>query len=489
MTVGTHGKKPLWGRLWNYANNLLTVLGTLLTTISGVLILTLAVVELAGGIRNPYVAGFAYLILPPAFILGLLLIPLGMWRRRRRLLRTGATEGELDTYPRLDFNDPHLRKVASVIIALTVANGIIVGSASYLGIEHMETVEFCGETCHSVMHPEHIAYQNSAHSRVACVQCHIGPGASWFVRSKLDGLRQVWHTALNTYHRPILTPLRTLRPARETCEACHWPAMHHGDKLRAFARFAEDEASTPSYSVMLIRTGGGTLDAGRHGGIHWWHIYSDNRIRYLAGDDRRTTMRWVELTTPDGKVSTFQREGSEPPSQAEIASQARVMDCIDCHNRPSHRYQNPAKALDELCERNEVLRTLPFFKKEALAILTTPYPTHESGGRSVREAVRARWGGGGASPERAALVAKAAEGVGAIYDRTFFPEMKTDWQTHPNHIGHDDFPGCFRCHDGEMNAADGSRAITGECENCHVFLVEESPTKPDLATLTLAGSH
>lgn len=488
MTASSRGFAQLRGRLWNYANNPLTVIGTILTTISGLLILTLAVVEAAGGIRNPYVAGFAYLVLPPAFILGLLLVPLGMWRRRRRLIRTGATAGELDTYPRLDFNDPHVRKVASVVIVLTAVNVIIIGSASYLGIEHMETVEFCGETCHSVMHPEHIAYQNSAHSRVACVQCHIGPGASWFVRSKLDGLRQVWHTAMNTYHRPILTPLRTLRPARETCEACHWPSMHHGDKLRPFARFAEDEASTPAYSVMLIRTGGGTLDAGRHGGIHWWHIYSDNRIRYIAGDERRTSMRWVELTTADGKVTTFQRAGMEPPKPEEIAGQARVMDCIDCHNRPSHRYQNPAKALDEVLERNEALRTLPFFKKEALAILNARYPSHEAGGKGVREAIRARWAGPEATPERTALVAMAAEAVGAIYDRTFFPEMKTDWQTHPNHIGHDDFPGCFRCHDGDLNATDGSRAISGECENCHAFLVEEAAEKPDLAKLALSGS-
>lgn len=484
MTGEHRSARQVFGRLWNYANNPLTVVGTILTTIAGLSIVILALVELAGGVRNPYVSGFAYLVLPPVFILGLLLIPFGMWRRRKRLLRAGAAAEDLDAYPRLDFNDPHVRKVATILIILTAVNVIIIGSASYLGIEKMETVEFCGETCHSVMHPEHLAYQNSAHSRVACVQCHIGPGASWFVRSKLDGLRQVWHTALDTYHRPIMTPLRTLRPARETCEACHWPAMHYGDKVRTFARHAEDEASTPSYSVMLIRTGGGALDAGLHGGIHWWHIYSDNRIRYLPGDERRTTIDWVELRTADGTITTYQRDGAETPSPEILAREARVMDCIDCHNRPSHRYDSPAMALDGLLERHEAFRALPFFKKEAMAVLSAGYPTHREGIQRVREAIAARY----ADAADAALVSRAAQAVAAIYARSTFPEMKTDWQTHPNHIGHMEFPGCFRCHEGDLEAHDGSRAITGECEHCHAFLVEDAASKPDLAKLTLAGS-
>lgn len=475
-----------FGRLWNYANNFWTIVGAILTTISALLLLTFALVEAVGGIRNPYIAGFAYLVLPAFFVLGLVLIPFGMWRRRRRLLRSGATAWELDAFPKLDFNDPQLRKVATIVIVLTAINGVILGAASYMGIEHMETVEFCGTSCHSVMHPEHTAYQNSAHSRVACVQCHIGPGASWFVRSKLDGLRQVWHTAMNTYHRPILTPLRTLRPARETCEACHWPAMHYGDKLRSFARFAEDETSTPAYSVMLIRTGGGALDAGRHGGIHWWHIYSDNRIRYLAADERRESISWAELRTADGKVTTFVRNGTEAPTPAEIEGGARVMDCIDCHNRPSHYYAPPAKAVDAILERHEELRTLPFFKREALKALTAPYPTHAAGVAGVRDALVAQYRSAEEAPERVALVARAADAVAAVYDRSFFPEMKTDWSTHPSHIGHDDFPGCFRCHDGEMQAAGGDRTITGECETCHAFLVQEAALKPDLARLAVS---
>ena len=274
------------GRLFNYANNLITVFGAILTTISAILIIIFVVADIVAGLGNPYTAILSYAILPGLFLIGLLAIPIGIWLRRRRLVASGAAPEELDRYPRLNFNDRHLRRLAVVVLGLTGINAVIFGSSTYLAIHYMETVTFCGAVCHTVMQPEYTAYQGSPHSRVKCVECHIGPGAPWFVRSKIDGLRQVWRTSLDTYPRPIETPIHDLRPARETCEQCHWPAKHHGDKLRVFARFETDEANTPSYSAMLLKTGGGSLDLGRHGGIHWWHIYSDNRIRYLAADEQ-----------------------------------------------------------------------------------------------------------------------------------------------------------------------------------------------------------
>ena len=389
-----------WGRLFNYANNPLTIAGAVLTTLTALLILVFMATELAGGFQNPYVPMLAFVVLPAFFVLGLLMIPPGMWLRRRQLLADGATDEALDAYPRLDFNVPQLRKTVLLVLGLTVFNAIILGSTSFLAVEHMDSVGFCGTTCHTVMQPEYTAYQGSPHSRVACVQCHIGPGASWFVKSKLDGLRQVWHTALNTYSRPIHTPIHTLRPARETCEHCHWPAKHHGDKLRVFARYADDEANTASYTAMLIRTGGGSLDLGTHGGIHWWHIYSDNRIRYFATDDKRQDIGWVELITADGERRVYTRTGEEPPEEAKVEREARVMDCIDCHNRPTHLFQPPAKALDDLLESRPELGRLPYFKREALAAIEAEYPTHVAGVSGVREAVERSTGATTPSSER-----------------------------------------------------------------------------------------
>jgi hypothetical protein len=214
MTASTEDRKRFFGRLFNYANNGLTIAGVVLTTISALLIVVFLVAQMWGGLDNPYIGLFAYVVLPAIFVLGLIEIPIGMWRRRAKLVKSGATEAELTAFPRLDFNDPHTRRVAMIVIVMTTVNAVILGAASFRAVEEMETVAFCGETCHTIMQPEFTAYQDSPHSRVACVDCHIGPGASWFVRSKLDGLRQVWHTAVGTYQHPITTPLHTLRPAR-----------------------------------------------------------------------------------------------------------------------------------------------------------------------------------------------------------------------------------------------------------------------------------
>jgi nitrate/TMAO reductase-like tetraheme cytochrome c subunit len=473
------------GRLFNLANNPTTILGVSLTTVSALLILTFIVVETFGELRNPYVGMFAYLVLPGFFVIGLLLIPIGMLLRRRRLIKLGTSDEELSKYPRLDFNDPKLRRVAAVFLVLTGVNAVILGSTSFLAVEQTETVEFCGETCHSVMQPEFTAYQDSPHSRVACVECHIGPGASWFVRSKVDGLRQVWQTMMNTYHRPIETPLRTLRPARETCEECHWPSKHHGDKLRVFARFGTDEANSPSYTAMLLKTGGGSLDLGTHGGIHWWHIYSDNRIRYVSGDERREEIVWVELTTPDGEVRTYTRDGDELPPAEELEANARIMDCIDCHNRQTHLFQTPAKSIDNVLERNPEFRDLPYYKRQAVHSIEADHPSHGEGVAEVRQSLINYyqreypdvWSA------RSEVVQQAADAAALIYGRTNFPGMNTGWETHPNHIGHDDFPGCWRCHDDELATEDGEHVIPMECDNCHVFLVEDAETPPDIAEL------
>ena len=473
-------------RLFNLAHNAITVAGVALTTVSGLAILTFLIVNLAGGLEeSPYIGMFAYVILPFFFVVGLLLIPIGMLLRRRRLARSGATEEEISTYPRLDFNDPRLRRITTVFLVLTALNAVILGSVSFLAVEYSETVVFCGETCHTVMQPEYTAYADSPHSRVACVECHIGPGASWFVRSKLDGLRQVWHTLRDTYHRPIQTPLQTLRPARETCEQCHWPNKHHGDKLRIFARFRSDEANTPAYTAMLLKTGGGSLDLGSHGGIHWWHIYADNRIRYLSADDRREEIVWVELTTPTGEVRVYTRDGDELPSAETVESEARLMDCIDCHNRPTHLFEQPSWALDGILEDQPDLRDLPWFKREAVAAVEGVYPSHAEGVLAVRNALidfyrtehPRLWAD---EPE---LVERGAAAAAQTYGRSVFPAMKTNWETHPNHIGHENSPGCWRCHDDEMATADGEHVIPLDCENCHVFLVEGAPERPDLAAL------
>jgi hypothetical protein len=259
---------------------------------------------------------------------------------------------------------------------------------------------------------------------------------------------------------------------------------HHGDKLRIFARFDTDEANTPSYSAMLLKTGGGSLDLGSHGGIHWWHIYSDNRIRYVATDERRQEIVWVELTTRDGEVRTYTREETDLPPAEELESRARVMDCIDCHNRPTHLFQLPGNALDEILQNRTDLTKLPYFKRESLRAIQGDYATHEPGVVSVRQKVLEFYQT--QYPELASkpgLLERAAGTAAAVYSRSVFPDMGVTWETHPNNIGHEDSPGCYRCHEDEMATADGEHVIPEDCDTCHTFLVEDSPTRPDLEML------
>ena len=488
MTILPKSISPTLARLASYAKNPLTALGFGLTTISGIGLAVFLILEAFGLVENPYVGLVGMAFLPAVFVGGLVAMPIGILWRRRKLMKRGALPEEVGAWPRLDFNDAHVRRAAAIVIGLTVVNAILIATTSAAAMGFMDTPKFCGTVCHKVMQPEYTAYQNSPHSRVKCVQCHIGPGTSFMVRSKFDGLRQVWKVLLGSYARPIASPVHTLRPARDTCEGCHWPAKHYGDKLRLIGRFAEDERNTASFTALLLKTGGGAKNAGQqHGGIHWWHIYADNKIRYLATDARRQEIAWVELTTPDGKRTEFVRDAAHPPSAQAIQSQARLMDCIDCHNRPTHLFETPARETDAILQRQADLRELPFYKREVVKAASAIYPTHELGVAGVRDAVAGFYRSSypDIAAKQGALVTRAAEEAGRVYDRTVFPEMNTNSKTHPTNIGHEDSPGCFRCHDGDMKNAKSGEVIPNDCGTCHGILVDGSTTEPDLTKLAM----
>ena len=481
---GPTGQRSLAGRLFNYANNGLTLTGIAITTVAGLSIIFFMAAGASGSLSNPYLGIWELFALPALFFLGLSLMPFGMWRRRRYLIKTGVSAAERARYPSLDFNDPHLRRAGTAVLGLTALNALILGFSSFKVVEMSSSVDFCGTACH-VMAPEYTTYQNTSHAHVACVDCHIGPGTAFFLKAKVDGLRQVWKTATDTYARPIPTPVHGMRPAAETCGQCHWQDQYYEERVRLIARFDDDEANSASYSAMVIEAGGGRRDLGRFGGIHWWHQGADHRIRYLS-DEKRETISWVELRTADGEVRTYLRDGDEAPSKTEIAQRARVMDCLDCHNRPTHVFEVPSEALDEVLESQPELRALPFFKREALAAIEDEYPSQAEGMQTIRTDLTAFYQA--SYPEvlsaNVDLVNAGADAAAGVYRRSVFPEMQTDWQTHANHIGHENFPGCFRCHDEELTSTDGHYVISLDCELCHSFPVEASPERPELATMT-----
>lgn len=410
----------------------------------------------------------------------MLLLPVGYFRARRRLRETAESAALETTYPVIDFNNPHHRRNAFVFILLTLVNLAILGLATYGGIEYTESSAFCGQVCHTVMRPEHTAFLKSPHARVGCVQCHIGSGATSFVRYKLAGVRQLAEVALGTYNRPIPSPVRNLRPARETCERCHWPDKHHGDRLRIIKRYDEDEPSTERTTVLLVHVGGGAEGRARTGGIHW-HMNLANEITYIATDEKRLVIPWVRLRDREGRTTEFVASTAAlTPDEIERAPK-RVMDCVDCHNRPSHAFRAPEDAVDEAIASGALERRLPFLKRQVLAALKAEYRSRDEATSGIRLAIETYYRVNHPSVfelNRDALEAaiRAAE---EIYAANVFPEMRVTWGVYPNNIGHQFYPGCFRCHDGDHRSPDG-REIRQDCDICHSPLAVEEVDPPIL---------
>ena len=439
----------------------ISIVGMVLTTISAVVFLVVFLADLFGLHSNPYLGILFFLILPGIFIFGLVLIPAGAWVERRRRAQ-GRSPSEI-RWPHFDLNDPIARRAAVIIFGLTIANIVIVSLAAYRGVEYMDSPQFCGQVCHTVMKPEFSAYQDSAHSRVTCVQCHIGPGATWFARSKISGLRQVFAVAFHTYSRPIPSPVQQLRPARDVCEQCHWPEKFHGDKIRRVVESADDEKNTESVTTLQVHVGGGSEKLGIAQGIHW-HMNVANEVEYIATDEKRQVIPWVRVKDRAGAVREFVAEGVTPDQLAK--GERRRMDCMDCHHRPAHPMAGtPERAVNERIASGEIPNTLPFVRREAVKALKTTYPSQDTAeseiARSLRDFYRTQ--ASGAYMSRRQDVERAVNATTDIYRRSVFPEMNVGFGTYPNNIGHMDFPGCFRCHDDNHTAKDGKK-ISQDCE-------------------------
>jgi len=451
--------------LIHLSNNWISLAGVVLTTSATVFWLFLLPTTLRGDTDNPYIGILAFLALPAPFFLGLLMIPLGMWIKRRQ---TGAAGIYPPDFPVLAWSNPELRKLAYFIGVTTVINVVVASQLSYGAVSYMDSVTFCGKTCHNVMQPEYTAYQNSPHSRVECVKCHIGPGAGWFVRSKLSGVGQVVAVTFNTYPRPIPTPVRNLRPARETCEACHWPQKYGEDRVRIISKFADDEHNTLTKTVLLMKVGGGNGGIG----IHGTHLGPGVHIRY-ASDESRQNIPWVEYDGPGGKKVYAVADAKT------AGLLTREMDCMDCHNRPTHTYELPDRGLDRAMNAGELSASLPFAKKEALELIKMNYTSREEAMQRIPAAFAKYYQDRYPDVWAARRGEITAGGKAAleVWDRNVFPAMKVTWGAYPNNLGHMDFPGCFRCHDGS-HSTKGGESITQDCNACHNLLaVDEASPK------------
>jgi hypothetical protein len=460
-----------------FVTNWITLFGATMTTLSALAIITFILLAALNILDALYVGIIAFLILPGFFIFGLALIPIGAWWENRRIKRRkdGVNVGE--PFPVFDFNKPKVRRLAYVIFGLTFVNVLILSTVSYRGVVYMESPEFCGKVCHTVMQPEFTSYTGSPHARVACVECHIGPGAPWFVRSKLSGVRQVFAVAFHTYEHPIPTPVANLRPSQDTCEQCHWPSRFAGDRLKVIEQFAADEANTPTKIVLLMHIGGGH---GAGHGIHSWHIDPNKQTTYFTSDPKREKIDVVQVREKDGTVTEYAAAGPDGKPISTQGLTARRMDCIDCHNRPTHIFRMPDQALDEAMANGRIDTTLPYVKKIGTEVLGDA-KGNEGDLQAIAEKVRAFYKKDYADryAQLEPNIEKAVTAMQSIYQRNVFPAMDVTWGTYSNNLGHTTSIGCFRCHDESHTSKDG-KTISQDCTLCHNMLAEEE--NPEILT-------
>jgi len=457
-----------------FGNNPISLAGGAITTAAGVTMIGYWLVELFGRPNdNPYLGIIFFLILPALFIGGLLLIPVGVFVRHRKLQLAGQIPAQ---YPKIDLNDRIFRHGLDIVLVATIVNLLVVSMASYRGAAYMDSPQFCGQSCH-VMHPEYAAYRISAHSHVACVECHIGSGASSYFAAKVNGTKQLVEVAFDRYPTPIPSPVTSLRPARDICEGCHTPARFIGEKLLVKSTFADDEKNTETQTVLVLHLGG--RDSLSHlTGIHGIHL---GHIEYIATDPTRTTIPWVQKRNEDGSETVF---AASATGGAVPQGERRVMDCIDCHNRAAHTFVTAEDALNRAMAEGAVSPDLPWVHKEGLELLKANYASEEEAKAKIpaqlADFYRAQHPE--VLPAKEALVKAAGEQLAILYSQNVFPYMKVNWGTHPNHIGHMSYPGCFRCHDGDHAAKNGT-SITQDCAACHNLLVVDEAKPKVLADL------
>ena len=467
------------------AKNWLSLAGVIIALTALFMIIFLFVVSSVIRAQAAYLGLVTFILLPAVMLIGLLLIPIGMLReiRRERQEKVPSKPG----WPKIDLEEPHHRHAFFIFIIGTGFFLLLSAVGSYEAFHYTESTEFCGTLCHRVMEPEHVAHVNSPHAKVACVACHVGPGADWYVRSKLSGLYQVYAVITQVYPRPIPTPIKNLRPARAVCEQCHWPQKFYGHTMRLQTHYLPDRENTPWRIGLGLKVGQPQEALGLVEGIHW-HINPHVRIDYLATDPGRQQITWVRSTNLDsGEVKVFRdksRQDIQPPPDSDL----RTMDCMDCHNRPSHRYRPPVQFINSAMTAGRVPVALPEIKRLAVELCAAEYPSADAARTGIRNGIEQfyRTTYPDVAARQADLVEQGVRGVQDEFARNIFPYMKVRWSAYADNIGHTYFNGCFRCHNG-THASDAGETIRKDCTLCHDINVQGRPGK-DLETARFGTS-
>lgn len=455
--------------------NSISLFGGIISAVSFGLIIFLIVLEAFSSQSNPYIGILTFVVLPMFLIFGLVLFFIGAIRARRQRFRGKITEYKL---PSVDLNDPHDRRAVVFFSTVGLLLLIFTVFGSFKAYEYTDSDSFCGQMCHIVMEPESIAYRASPHSRVGCVKCHIGPGADWFVRSKLSGTYQVYATLFNKYPRPIPTPIENLRPAQETCEQCHWPNHFFSEKLVINDYYESDEKNTRWNIYLSMKIGGGNEESGPTTGIHW-HMNINNKVTYYALDRERQIIPYIEIERKDGTKSIYKSTEIDISEDDLLIANKRRMDCIDCHNRPTHIYHPPARSINHLISLGWINRKLPYIKSLAVDVLERNYENKQNAIDSIKFLIEEFYNANYPQIVKSMNndIQRAIEEIQKVYSRNYFPEMRVSWKNHLDNIGHLYYLGCFRCHDGK-HVNEKGQVLSKDCNTCHTILSQTFENEP-----------
>ncbi|MGA2148057.1 MAG: Ni/Fe-hydrogenase, b-type cytochrome subunit [Bryobacteraceae bacterium] len=458
--------------------NWISFAGTGIAAIGAVVFVVLTAYHTIGGgaFTQPY-GDLVIFFVPPIFIFaGLAAVLVGMyvqwirWRTHKPLA--------FARYPKWDLNLPLERKA---LLAVAIGSAILCVPAIYGSSQaylYTDAVSFCGTVCHS-MTPEYVTYGLSPHAHVTCAQCHVAPGASGYVESKIRGMVELVETIQDDYPRPIPVPVVSLRPIRGNCEQCHWPAKFFGSREVQLVHFMSDEPNTRWEIGLLVHVGGGAPANASRMGIHW-HVAG--KVEYVAAEAERQNITWVRAVDPvTGAAKVYT---SQPQSSTAVpAGEVRTMDCVDCHNRPTHILQPPDRSVNEALADGRIDASLPFIKQQSVAALVASYGTREQARRGIDNALHAYYQK--TYPQiyaaRQGAIKTAVASVQNIYDRYFFPSMKVRWDTYYTNDTHFYSVGCFRCHDGQHKSVDGS-VIRSDCDACHTIVRQGAEGSLQFAT-------
>ncbi len=466
-------KKTEQRRFSDYFYNPITYLGLGLALLMLLCELLLFGIDFFSHGSNVYLGIFTYILLPPFFIIGLLLIPIGArWKQRR--VKLGIDQ----KHPHIIKIDPTLASHQNALAVFAVGTVIVLVMTtvgSYKAFHYMESVQFCGTACHNIMKPEYTTYLASPHARVKCVDCHIGEGADSYLKSKLSGARMVMNTFNGSYSKPVPTPVHNLRPASETCERCHWPGKSFNAievNRSYFSGEAGDDGKAKRWDLKMLMLVG-DKDRGV-AGVHA-HMYNNNDIYYVADDVKRQTISWVKSVSKSGEVQVFTTENSpyktNPPSEDKI----RKMDCMDCHNRPAHHFLSPGQIMNQALVEGKLDSSIPNIKDKGEGVLGGKYATQEEAVASIKEKLEKYYKTKKAEyyATHQKQVDEAIDQIIGLYQANFFPEMKSRWDAYPDNIGHMLSSGCFRCHDQQHKSNEG-KVISQDCTICHTITAQGS---------------